>query len=55
MMRCMQNNDFREGIRALLVDKDNKPSWNPTRLDQISDEVVESYFQNLGEHELNLF
>jgi hypothetical protein len=51
----MQNNDFREGIRAVLVDRDNKPQWNPATLDQVHADYIESYFQSLGEHELNVF
>ena len=36
--------DFYEGIRALLVDKDNKPKWNHARLEDVRDEEVMSYF-----------
>jgi len=44
--------DFREGIRALLVDKDNAPQWQPPSLDQVSREMIDAYFQPLGEHDL---
>ena len=54
MMRCMQNNDFQEGIRALLVDKSGDPKWNPASLDQVSKDVVDSYFMPLGEYELTV-
>ena len=54
MMRCMQAADFREGVRALLVDKDNNPKWTPSRLEDVSDEAVLSYFDNLNENEFNL-
>ncbi len=53
-MRCMQNHDFREGIRAVLIDRDNKPQWNPSSLEQATGECIASYFQSLGEHELNV-
>lgn len=36
--------DFVEGIRAVIVDKDQKPVWQPDALDAVRDEVVESYF-----------
>ena len=44
--------DFYEGIRAALVDKDGKPKWNPTSLKEVTEEMVESYFDELGENEL---
>ena len=43
--------DFYEGIRAVLVDKDNAPKWNPSSLEELSEEQVESYFESLGGNE----
>tara|TARA_B100000676_G_C17711101_1_gene646335 strand:- start:79 stop:738 length:660 start_codon:yes stop_codon:yes gene_type:complete len=37
--------DFKEGVRALLVDKDHNPKWEPSSLESVSDELVESYFE----------
>ena len=52
---CMKKkSDFYEGIRAALVDKDGEPKWNPVRLEDVSDKVVEGYFADLGDDELNL-
>ena len=50
----MAGSDFFEGIRAALVDKDKKPAWNPSTLEEVSDAAVESYMQPLGERELKL-
>jgi enoyl-CoA hydratase/carnithine racemase len=48
---CMRpGSDFYEGIRAVLVDKDNAPVWNPASLQDVTDEMVESYFAPI-EHE----
>lgn len=51
---CMRSNDFREGVRALLVDKDNSPQWNPATVDEVSDEAIAAMFESLGEHDLHL-
>jgi enoyl-CoA hydratase len=40
--------DFYEGIRAVLIDKDNNPAWSPSRIENVSDELVESYFEETG-------
>jgi Enoyl-CoA hydratase/isomerase len=33
-----------EGIRALAVDKDHAPKWNPVRLEEVTAEMVQAYF-----------
>ena len=35
-----------EGIRALVVDKDRSPRWNPSRLDAVSDQATQKYFSS---------
>jgi enoyl-CoA hydratase len=48
----MAGHDFFEGIRALLVDKDNAPRWQHGSLEEVSAAEVESYFESIGEREL---
>lgn len=45
--RCVEGHDFCEGVRALLVDKDAHPKWQPSRLEDVTNEMVESYFAPL--------
>lgn len=48
----MGNYDFFEGVRALLIDKDNKPHWQPRRLSDVLVKDVKRYFASLPEKEL---
>eukprot|EP01038_Epipyxis_sp_PR26KG_P013447 gene13447-18031_t len=55
MMNCMKSSDFSEGIRALLIDKDNKPVWNPKSIEDVHDDYIESFFTPLDPaYELNI-
>ena len=40
----MLADDFFEGVRALLVDKDRAPKWSPMTLDEVTPETVAGYF-----------
>jgi enoyl-CoA hydratase len=42
-----EHGEFPEGVRALLVDKDKAPRWNPPRVEDVTDELVESLFRPL--------
>lgn len=53
-LRFLAGPDFREGIRAQVVDKDRNPHWRPATLAEVSREDVESYFAPLGDRELTL-
>eukprot|EP00937_MAST-01D_sp_MAST-1D-sp2_P005410 g5410.t1 len=50
--RCMRpqpHSDFREGIRAVLLDKDPKSArWDPPTLEQVSAANVDAFFAPLG-------
>lgn len=37
--------DFREGIRAVLVDKDGEPCWSPASVDRVDDAVIDAILE----------
>jgi len=41
----LQGHDFIEGIRALLIHKDQKPDWQPKSLENVSETMVNNYFK----------
>jgi len=50
--RKVQSHDFLEGVRAVLIDKDNDPKWKPATLEDVSEADVAKYFDPLGDDEL---
>lgn len=44
-LNCSLNNDFPEGVRAVLVDKDQMPNWEYKELSSVPDSVVMKYFE----------
>lgn len=42
--RCMEEPDFYEGVRCMLVDKGSKPSWMPASLEDTAPAYVDSFF-----------
>lgn len=53
-LHCLTGPDFREGIRAQVVDKDRNPRWNPPSLHEVTEADVERFFQPLDDSELAL-
>lgn len=47
-----KGHDFYEGVRAVIIDKDHAPKWNPPTLDDVSDAYIETYFDPLPDGEL---
>ena len=46
-----QRPDFAEGVRALLVDRDNKPVWNPSTPEGVTEHMIDTIFAPLPEAE----
>jgi enoyl-CoA hydratase/carnithine racemase len=44
--QCFEQGDFLEGVRALLIDKDNSPRWTPNRIEDVTDAMIDVFFQN---------
>jgi len=49
----MREPDFYEGVRALLIDKDKKPHWQPNILANVTSMKLADYFE-CGQPELPL-
>lgn len=41
----LRHPDFREGVRALLIDKDNSPKWNPALISDVNKQWTDSFFE----------
>ena len=42
-----------EGVRALAVDKDHQPKWNPARIEDVTPEMVAAFFESPWTPELH--
>jgi enoyl-CoA hydratase/carnithine racemase len=44
--QCFEQGDFIEGVRALLIDRDNAPHWTPNRIEDVTDGMVDTFFRS---------
>ena len=51
--RIVKGQDFYEGVRAVIIDKDNRPRWNPPAIESLNSSYIDLYFAPLGGHELD--
>jgi enoyl-CoA hydratase len=45
--RVVRTHDFREGVRALLIDKTGNPQWDPATPEEVTDEMLDVLFAPL--------
>ena len=50
-LEVFASDDFREGVRAAVIDKDRNPKWSPPRIEDVTPEMVAPYFE-IGADEL---
>jgi len=43
---CFAQGDILEGVRALIIDKDNRPQWRPQRIEEVSESMVDAFFHD---------
>jgi len=51
-LEVFKSDDFREGVRAAVIDKDRNPRWSPTRIADVTPEMTAPYFAEIGADEL---
>ena len=51
-LEVFASDDFREGVRAAVIDKDRSPKWSPPRIEDVTPEMVVPYFAEIGADEL---
>ncbi|MNJ99661.1 Carnitinyl-CoA dehydratase [compost metagenome] len=44
--RCFEHGETVEGIRALVIDKDNAPQWRPATLEEVTPEMIAPFFES---------
>jgi enoyl-CoA hydratase len=51
-LEVFRSDDFREGVRAAVIDKDRSPRWSPAVIEDVTPEMVAPYFAEIGADEL---
>jgi enoyl-CoA hydratase len=51
-LEVFASDDFREGVRAAVIDKDRNPKWSPPGIEDVTPEMIAPYFASLGADEL---
>jgi enoyl-CoA hydratase len=51
-LEVFRSDDFREGVRAAVIDKDRNPTWSPPRIEDVTQEMLAPYLAEIGADEL---
>jgi enoyl-CoA hydratase len=51
-LEVFASDDFREGVRAAVIDKDRNPKWSPPRIEDVTPDMQAPYFAEIGADEL---
>ena len=51
-LEVFASDDFREGVRAAVIDKDRSPRWSPPRIEDVTPAMTAPYFAEIGADEL---
>jgi enoyl-CoA hydratase len=51
-LEVFRSDDFREGVRAAVIDKDRNPRWSPSRVEDVTPAMLAPYFAEIGADEL---
>jgi enoyl-CoA hydratase len=51
-LEVFRSDDFREGVRAAVIDKDRNPKWSPAAIEDVRPDMVAPYFAEIGADEL---
>jgi enoyl-CoA hydratase len=51
-LEVFRSDDFREGVRAAVIDKDRNPRWSPPRIEDVTAAMIAPYFAEIGADEL---
>jgi enoyl-CoA hydratase len=50
-LEVFRSDDFREGVRAAVIDKDRTPRWSPSRIEDVTPAMIAPYFAEIGADE----